>query len=321
MSDPVFSAVLTCFNTGAYLRDGLASALREQALCAAAGVAVEVIVVDDHSSDAATLALLQELQADSAVHLLRLAHNHGVSGARNAGAATARGQWLAFLDGDDAWTAGTLLAHLQAIHQRPDLAWFASDHQRMDAQGVVIAGSQRRNHEVSALIGGVGPDSALQVLQRPVHAALSEFLCHVNACVVRSSAFDAVGGFNTALRSAEDHDLWLRLAEHHDLGYVGRVGALYRTNANSITTTTRMPHPHLPLVYWHAQARLEANGQDALAQFAGQRFRQTVLENIYHCRKHRLFGLARQQAVLLLRHAPWQASGWKHWLAATLRQD
>lgn len=90
---PDVSFVIAAFNAEATLGRAIDSALRQR------GVSVEVIVVDDRSSDA-TLALARSY-ADERVRVVALKANRGPGGARNAGLDAARGRWVAVLDSDD----------------------------------------------------------------------------------------------------------------------------------------------------------------------------------------------------------------------------
>jgi teichuronic acid biosynthesis glycosyltransferase TuaG len=65
----------------------------------------EVILVDDASADD-TLALVEQfskLHLDIAIRVIRQVYNQGPSASRNAGWAAANGEYVAFLDADDAW--------------------------------------------------------------------------------------------------------------------------------------------------------------------------------------------------------------------------
>ncbi|MEI6246345.1 MAG: glycosyltransferase family A protein, partial [Acidobacteriota bacterium] len=73
----------------------------------------EVVVVDDGSTDD-TLAIVQQLAAESGGVIRVIARPHSGPGAtRNAAIAAARGTWIAFLDGDDLWLPEKL-AHVRA---------------------------------------------------------------------------------------------------------------------------------------------------------------------------------------------------------------
>jgi len=84
---------------------------------------LEIIVIDDGSTDN-TSALIKETFPD--VKLYRQS-NHGVSHARNRGIESASGNWIAFLDSDDAWYPGKLEAQLKELERNPKVRLCHSD--------------------------------------------------------------------------------------------------------------------------------------------------------------------------------------------------
>ncbi|WEX75475.1 glycosyltransferase [Sinorhizobium numidicum] len=90
---PEVTFVVAAFNAAETIMRAVESALGQE------GITVEVIVVDDCSSDA-TPALVSAI-ADPRVRLIALERNRGPGGARNAGLTAARGKWIAILDSDD----------------------------------------------------------------------------------------------------------------------------------------------------------------------------------------------------------------------------
>jgi succinoglycan biosynthesis protein ExoO len=94
------SVVITSFNVAGYIAQAIRSALDQH------GVTVEVIVVDDASTDA-TWDVISAF-TDERVASFRLPRNAGPSVARNVGFAEARGEWIAMLDGDDILLPGRL---------------------------------------------------------------------------------------------------------------------------------------------------------------------------------------------------------------------
>lgn len=89
------SAIVAAHNVAPYIADCVNS------LLASEGCAVEVIVVDDASTDS-TVEVVRELcGGDARVQVLRSDVNRGPSHARNLGMAVARGEWLALVDADD----------------------------------------------------------------------------------------------------------------------------------------------------------------------------------------------------------------------------
>ncbi|HYE29639.1 MAG TPA: glycosyltransferase family 2 protein [Allosphingosinicella sp.] len=97
---PSVSVVMPAYNVADYLDKSVGSALSQ-------GVDVEVLIVDDCSTDA-TPEVIRRLEADPRVRGFRLAVNGGPSAARNKGLDEARGEWVAFLDADDWFGPGRL---------------------------------------------------------------------------------------------------------------------------------------------------------------------------------------------------------------------
>ena len=102
---PLVSVLIPAYNCGRYLGRALDSVLAGQ------GVSLEVIVVDDASSDD-TAAVALAYADRGPVRLLRNEGNRGVSYSRNRAMREARGEWLALLDGDDWFGPGRLAALL-----------------------------------------------------------------------------------------------------------------------------------------------------------------------------------------------------------------
>lgn len=99
---PDVSFVIAAYNAEATIDRAVRSAIAQR------DVSVEVIVVDDRSSDR-TLDLANAWPRD-VVRVVALARNRGPGGARNAGLELARGRWVAVLDSDDAVYPGRIRA-------------------------------------------------------------------------------------------------------------------------------------------------------------------------------------------------------------------
>ncbi|MEJ8476539.1 glycosyltransferase family 2 protein [Roseibium algae] len=108
MSLPKVSAIIPCYNTRDCVVTAVESALNQ------AGHPIEVIVVDDGSSDDSADVVERAFSNDSRVCVIRLPNNQGPSAARNAGFEAAQGEWIGLLDSDDIWRpnrVSTLLQH------------------------------------------------------------------------------------------------------------------------------------------------------------------------------------------------------------------
>jgi glycosyltransferase involved in cell wall biosynthesis len=183
---PQVSVVLPTRNRSSMLRQALRSALDQ------AGVEVEVIVVDEASSDD-TQAVLGKI-GDERLTALRNEEPKGPAGARNAAVARARGEWIAFLDDDDVLAPGNFRAQLAGAA----------------GSGAVLAYS-----------GRVEVDEAMNAVHqsRPADpGGLATALLSNNpiggpsGVLVRAEAFDRVGRFDEDFHALADWDLWVRVA-------------------------------------------------------------------------------------------------------------
>jgi len=197
---PTFSIVIPTHNRAATV----ARALRSVA--AQTLDDYEVIVVDDGSTDASP-AFLATLH-DPRYRVFRNERSLGVSAARNRGAAAAAGDWITFLDDDDALRpeALALLQRRMASNPALDFMWGSRVTHEIDTAGRVIA---RREDDWNGAAATVRGSSFLDVV---LHIATS------SAFTIRRSVLQAVGGFDERLRRSEDRDLFIALAQR---GYSG----------------------------------------------------------------------------------------------------
>lgn len=184
---PEVTAVVPTHNRSRLLTQTLA-AVRGQR-----GVSLEVVVVDDGSTD--DTAAVVEALGDDRIRLIRHERPLGVSSARNHGAAEARGDWLAFCDDDDLWAPDKLQSQIAAA-ESTGASW-------------VYAGAVKVNRMLR-IVGGEPPPSPDELLGRlPEWNLMPGGSSNV---LVKASAFDASGGFDPTLVNLADWDLWNRLA-------------------------------------------------------------------------------------------------------------
>ncbi len=123
------SVIITCFNLERYIGEAIESVLAQD--CSAQ---VEVIVVDDCSTDASAAII----QSYPEVRYVRTASNSGVLLATLEGIRSCGGELIFFLDGDDRWEPGKVSACIAAFEQDPNCALVTHDLDFIDQDGQFV---------------------------------------------------------------------------------------------------------------------------------------------------------------------------------------
>ena len=223
---------------------------------------LEIIVIDDGSTDATAAVAKAAAQIDRRVRVVRQ-ENAGVAAARNRGLAEARGDYIAPLDADDVWHPQNVALQIAALkaagpEAAVSYAWYVS----IDEHGRFRQLGPRNQFR-----------SKIQVLSAQIEG---NFIGNASSTVIRRDAVEAVGGYDPTLREGcEDWAFYIALAEHWDFAFVPQYLVAYRRHATSMSqdgarmarsrtlvlANLRRRRPDLP-EYWFARgmARLhEAN--------------------------------------------------------------
>ena len=229
---PLVSVMIVTYNSVEHLPTAIDSALAQTY------EPIEVVVVDDGSTDG-TAALLATYGSRIVV---RSQDNRGVASARNAALAVARGEYLAFLDSDDAWLPDRLARLVAVLEQRPDLGMVMSELFMIDETVLttrrLYAEQRKRPFPVD------------------VSRQIPEIACYnfvtTSSTVFRRALVTRHGTFDERMRSAEDYDLWIRfLVGGTRAGFVDEPLGYYRIRAGSLTRTGAHPAAHQAVLERH----------------------------------------------------------------------
>lgn len=190
-SPPLVSVVIPTYNRLGLLRQAI------QSVAAQEYTNYETIVADDGSTDG-TADYVTSLSSPP-VRYLRLEHTGIVAATRNAGAGSATGAYLAFLDSDDLWHPTKLSVQLAQM-RGAGVSWSYTCYDMIDLDG---RGMPLRSGTWTPLSGHI----AKAVLTTEASIAISTLL-------VTSDLFNRVGRFDEDRRInfREDHELVVRLA-------------------------------------------------------------------------------------------------------------
>lgn len=177
----------------------------------------ELIVIDDGSTDGTGTILAERAAGDPRVRLVSRP-NRGLTPTLNEGLAAARADYVAIMNADDVALPERLERQAAYLDAHPTVA---------------AVGSQTR---LILADGTAGPAVSLPQAPAEVRAFLTKAspLAHP-AVMFRRAAVIAAGGYRPRIEPAEDYDLWLRLAERHDLANLPQVLLHYRVHGGQAT--------------------------------------------------------------------------------------
>lgn len=252
-SSNLVSVIIPAYNAEPFIEATLASVLSQTY------TNIEVLVVDDGSRDRTAELVQAVAEQDRRVSLLR-SSNKGVAAARNLAIDNSSGEYIAPLDADDIW-------YPQNLHKQVDCFSRAGPD-----VGLVYAWSTCIDENGQLTGSYIASDVEGEACLSMVH---SNFIGNASAPLIRRSCFDHVGGYDSRYREydahgGEDHDLYMRIAEHYRFGVVREFLIGYRQVKGSLSCNTaamakahallladvRRRHPELPeRIYRWAKSR------------------------------------------------------------------
>ncbi len=288
---------MPCFDAAPYLGQAIESVLGQSYRD------VELIVVDDGSTDGSPDIAASLAQGHPGRIALLRTNREGPYPARNVGLSRARGEFAAFLDADDYWSRDFVeRLHSALVDSDAALAYCGWQN---------IGATDRTNEPYVPPDYEVG--DKLEMLLRaaspwPIHAAL-----------VRRSALDEVGGFDTSLATCMDYDLWLRLGASRPVVRVPEVLAYYRFHPGGQITSKQWRQAEN---VWRVKRKFVDASPHLVARFSKKRLEELIdgalLRRGYDCYWRRDLVSAQRIFRRSLRAGGWTLKDLKYLLPALL---
>lgn len=190
-ADELISVIIPAYNVERYVGRTLTSVLAQT------HANIEIIVVDDGSTDGTADVAAAVASQDRRVRLIRSA-NIGVSAARNLAIGNARGSLIAPIDGDDLWRADKLARQLQALRAAGPRT------------GVVYCWSAGINESDRIILPIWNTSTASGFVLHDI--IVSGIVGNGSVPLIRREYIDAVGGYDETLRLCEDWKFYTALA-------------------------------------------------------------------------------------------------------------
>lgn len=188
----------------------------------------ELIIIDDGSTDETGIIGKEYEESDERIILLSLYQNCGLSIARNRGVDKSTGYFIAFLDSDDIWLPDKLKMQIVYHRSNPKIGLSHTRYSYFDGENNILKRGWRR------VI-----DMAFKKEKSIISTLYYKNTVGILTVMLKREIFLKVGGFDPLLKTFEDWDLWIRIAEIGvDFGYIPISLSLYRINPSGITNQT-----------------------------------------------------------------------------------
>lgn len=205
MDDVLVSVIIPAYNSTPFIAETIRSVFRQTYHN------IEIILIDDGSSDNLAEVATELMKQDSRLHYTSQ-ENLGVSAARNAGFKKSKGEFIAFLDADDVWLPDNILLKIEKFR--------SGDFGLVHSDAMVINANSMQTGEVMSGREGQLLDDLLS-WNGPCIPGPSSILVH-------RSVVETVGGFDTNLSTSADQDFFFRVASSYSIGRVPKVTWQYR---------------------------------------------------------------------------------------------
>jgi glycosyltransferase involved in cell wall biosynthesis len=211
---PAISIIIPAYNRADYV-----GAAVESVLAQTRGD-FEAVVWDDGSSDGTIEAARRAAGGDPRVRVIAGKHA-GVSVSINAAAKVTSGKYLGVLDSDDQLEPTALEETAAVLDANPQVGMVYTGYQTMDVTGRII-----------------GPGSRTKIPYSKDRLLIDFMTFHFR--LMRREVFDAVGGMDATLDSAEDYDLCLKLSEITQIAHLPKPLYRYRVHKASTSSEQRL---------------------------------------------------------------------------------
>lgn len=253
-SPPLLSVIVPIYGHFNYLQDCLVSLAHQGDL------SFEIICIDDGSPDPRVSLLMDKLRNRNPRLLIRQeSSNKGISTAQNLAVEIACGEYVAFLDCDDALVPGALQTVIHTLQARTEIDYLFTDRIDIDEWGSRI----RR-----VCYGGY--DRLKFKSQDHIAEDLLDGMVASHLKVIRRSVYRAVGGCNAQYSGVQDWELALRISQRYRLHYLAEPLYLHRVHGRSVTCSDKVAQHYktnLVLRQYLERWRSEATAPPALHIF------------------------------------------------------
>jgi glycosyltransferase involved in cell wall biosynthesis len=214
MKEITISVVIPLFNNRKYIKECI-----DSVLCQTDPV-YEIIVIDDGSTDDGVSEIKEYIDTNKIRYYRQ--ENMGTSAARNHGIKVANGDYIAFLDADDAWVPEKIAKQKKVLAENTDIGLLHNNISSIDGSGFYIdEGNDAPKHDASG---------------HCFEYIIQNCAIGISSVVMPRHVLYEVGFFDPSAAYAEDYDLFLRVAQKYKIYHIDETLSLYRIHDSNLTT-------------------------------------------------------------------------------------
>lgn len=235
---PKVSIIMPVYNGERYLREAVDSLLIQTF------PDFELIIINDGSQDH-TACILGDY-CDPRIRVINNEENMGMTRSLNIGLKMATGEYIARMDGDDISHPERLEKQVQFMEENRNIGLLGTSWYMIDEKG--------RELNIARALHG----------KEAIH-----FMCH-GTVLIRMTCLKEVGSYREVFKYAQDYDLFLRLADHYEVGNLDAPLYKLRTSGNSISFQNREEQKLYASVVIEMAEEREKTGKDTLETSHGE---------------------------------------------------
>ena len=225
LTKPLVSIVVTSYNHAEYLDQRMKSLLLQTY------GNLEIIVVDDHSTDGSA-EVFDKYRKYPHVYITILAENGGYARACNYGVKISNGDYIMFAECDDFNDPIYVEIRMEKMLQNPHVGVGYCRSNMVNANGFVYGVDFQ--YREKAFQSFCYKDVLIP------HAIVRKFFLfsciipNMSAAIIRKNYFKSIGGFNPRYKACADWDFWCRIAEKCDFYYIAKPLNFFRNHASTV---------------------------------------------------------------------------------------
>jgi glycosyltransferase involved in cell wall biosynthesis len=210
---PLVTVIIPCFNREKFIKSTLESVMNQTYKN------MEIIVIDDGSTDN-TRDIINKYEDTIKILEHSNRSNKGQSASINLGLKHSKGEYIAILDSDDLFIKNKIEQQVSFLINNNEIGLVYSNGFAIDINGAKLYKLYSKDHKETNI---------------PEKILLNCYFLVPSNSLIRRTAFEKAGEFDESLRSAQDHDMAIRLAEITKFAYLDEYLFCYRRHNDSIS--------------------------------------------------------------------------------------